>query len=258
MTVTRPWPVTKRLIRGWFGRRVDGPIRRMLQVAAVAVVIACLTTLAMPPGTAQAQPSPASGAAGPSMPTPTPPAAAPLQTAVFAGGCFWCVESDFDKVEGVVSTTSGYIGGTAATATYPQVSNGGTGHTEAVRVVFDPKKVSYQRLVDYFWRTIDPTVKDRQFCDIGAQYRTGIYPLGDDQMRMAQESREALERGKPFRNPIVTEIVAAGPFYAAEDYHQDYYKKNPLRYKFYRNSCGRDQRIVELWGKLPSPEAVAQ
>jgi peptide-methionine (S)-S-oxide reductase len=236
---------------GRFGH-FDGPITRMPGAGtAAAVVIACLTALAMPPraDAQEAQPAPSMAAQ---------PAAAPLQTAVFAGGCFWCVESDFDKVEGVVSTISGYLGGSAATATYPQVSSGATGHTEAVQVVFDPGKVSYQQLVDYFWRTIDPTVKDRQFCDLGAQYRSGIYPLSDDQMRIAQESRAALERGKPFRNPIVTEIVAAGPFYVAEEYHQDYYRKNPLRYKFYRTRCGRDQRIVELWGKPPSPEAIAQ
>lgn len=168
--------------------------------------------------------------------------------ATFAGGCFWCVEADFDKVPGVISTTSGYIGGTVANPTYQQVSNSNTGHAEAVEIVFDPARVSYESLVEKFWRTIDPTTKDRQFCDAGNPYRTAIFTHDAAQMAVAKKSLAALEKSKPFKEPIVTEIVAAGPFYAAEDYHQDYYKKNPVRYKYYRTSCGRDARLEQLWG----------
>jgi len=173
---------------------------------------------------------------------------APTETAIFAGGCFWCVEADFDKIEGVVATTSGYIGGRTANPTYREVSAGGTGYTEAVRVEFDPARVSYAQLVDKFWRTIDPTVKDQQFCDVGSQYRTGIYPLNAQQLKIAEASKAALEKSKPFSAPIVTEIVLAGPFYPAEDYHQDYYQKNPVRYVYYRKGCGRDARLAQLWG----------
>lgn len=187
--------------------------------------------------------------------TPTPPPKAPLQshyaTATFAGGCFWCVEADFDKVPGVISTTSGYVGGSAPNPNYEQVSAGRTGHTEAVQVIYDPTRVSYEKLVEYFWRTIDPTVKDRQFCDVGAQYRTGIFTHDADQKNIAEASKAALLKAKPFKAPIVTEISAAGTFYPAEEYHQDYYKKNPIRYNYYRNGCGRDARLKELWGALP-------
>ena len=168
--------------------------------------------------------------------------------AIFAGGCFWCVEADFDKVPGVLATVSGYIGGTVANPTYEQVSRNQTGHAEAVEVVFDPQKVTYAQLVDFFWRTIDPTVKNRQFCDAGSPYRTAIFTLDDEQMRVAQASRAALERNKPFKEPVVTQIVAAGPFYPAEAYHQDYYRKNPIRYDYYRGGCGRDERLRQLWG----------
>ena len=171
--------------------------------------------------------------------------------ATFAGGCFWCVEADFDKVPGVLSTVSGYIGGTVANPTYEQVSRKQTGHAEAVEITYDPAKVSYERLLEVYWRSIDPTVKDRQFCDIGSPYRTAIYTHDAAQAQAAQASRAALEKSKPFKEAIVTEIVAAGPFYAAEAYHQDYYRKNPLRYKYYRTSCGRDARLEQLWGKAP-------
>ena len=183
----------------------------------------------------------------------TPPAPAGLAKATLAGGCFWCVESDFDKVPGVISTTSGYIGGKVANPTYEQVSAKVTGHAEAVEIVYDPKRVSYEQLVEYFWRTIDPTTKDRQFCDAGSPYRTAIYAHDAQQLAMANASRTKLEQTKPFKEPIVTEIALAGPFYAAEDYHQDYYKKNPVRYKYYRTSCGREARIEQLWGGLPVP-----
>ena len=187
----------------------------------------------------------------------TGPAPAGLVKATFAGGCFWCVESDFDKVPGVVSTTSGYTGGKLANPSYEQVSAKGTGHAEAVEVVFDPKRVSYEQLVEYFWRTIDPTTKDRQFCDGGTPYRSAIFVQDAQQLAWAKASLERLEKTKPFKEPIVTEIALAGPFYAAEDYHQDYYKKNPLRYKYYRNGCGREARIEQLWGSLPVPPGAA-
>jgi peptide-methionine (S)-S-oxide reductase len=169
--------------------------------------------------------------------------------AIFAGGCFWCVEADFDKVPGVLSTTSGYIGGTVPNPTYPQVSAKGTGHAEAVEIVFDPAKVSYEQLLEHYWRSIDPTTKDRQFCDAGSPYRTAIFALDAVQLKAAQASLAGLEKSKPFPEPIVTQIVLAGPFYAAEAYHQDYYKKNPIRYQYYRTSCGRDARLKQLWGK---------
>ncbi len=173
----------------------------------------------------------------------------PTAKATFAGGCFWCVESDFDKVPGVISTTSGYIGGTVANPTYQQVSAKTTGHAEAVEIVFDPSKVSYAQLVEKFWRTIDPTTKDRQFCDAGSPYRTAIFTHDAAQAAAVQASLAALEKSKPFKEAIVTQIVPAGPFYVAEDYHQDYYKKNPVRYNYYRTSCGRDARLEQLWGK---------
>jgi len=183
----------------------------------------------------------------------TGPAPAGLAKATFAGGCFWCVESDFEKVPGVVSVTSGYTGGKVANPSYEEVSAKGTGHAEAVEVVFDPKRVSYAQLVEYFWRTIDPTTKDRQFCDAGTPYRTGIFVHDAAQLAAARASLANLEASKPFKEPVVTEITLAGPFYAAEEYHQGYYKKNPLRYKYYRSSCGRDARIQQLWGSLPHP-----
>jgi peptide-methionine (S)-S-oxide reductase len=177
------------------------------------------------------------------------PATAQPAKAIFAGGCFWCVEADFDKVPGVLSTTSGYIGGTVPNPSYPQVSAKGTGHAEAVEIVFDPAKVSYEQLLEHYWRTIDPTTKDRQFCDAGSPYRTAIFALDAAQLKAAQASLAALEKSKPFPEPIVTQILLAGPFYAAEAYHQDYYKKNPIRYQYYRTSCGRDARLKQLWGK---------
>jgi peptide-methionine (S)-S-oxide reductase len=183
----------------------------------------------------------------------TAPAPAGLAKATLAGGCFWCVEADFDKVPGVKSTTSGYIGGKVANPSYEQVASKATGHAEAVEIVFDPKVVSYEQLLEYFWRTIDPTTKDRQFCDYGSPYRTGIFVHDAQQLAAAQASKAALEKSKPFSDPIVTEVALAGPFYAAEEYHQDYYRKNPLRYQGYRSGCGRDARLRQLWGGLPAP-----
>ncbi|MBK6982175.1 MAG: peptide-methionine (S)-S-oxide reductase MsrA [Betaproteobacteria bacterium] len=170
------------------------------------------------------------------------------EKATFAGGCFWCMEPPYDNLPGVLSTTSGYIGGRTANPTYREVSAGTTGHTEAVQVVYDPGKVSYEKLLEVFWVNIDPTVRDRQFCDGGSQYRTGIFYHSEAQRKAAQASKDALAKSKPFAAPIVTPVEMAGTFYAAEDYHQDYYVKNPVRYKFYRNGCGRDARLRELWG----------
>ena len=170
------------------------------------------------------------------------------EKATFAGGCFWCMEAPFDKLPGVISVTSGYTGGRLKNPAYEQVSAGGTGHAESVRIVYDPARISYGRLLEVFWRNIDPTVKDRQFCDVGDQYRSGIFYHSGEQRRIAFESRAALGKSKPFKAPIVTEIVPASEFYPAEDYHQHYYKKNPIRYRYYRGACGRDARLRELWG----------
>jgi peptide-methionine (S)-S-oxide reductase len=168
--------------------------------------------------------------------------------ATFAGGCFWCMEPPYDKLPGVVATISGYIGGRSANPTYKEVSAGSTGHTEAVQVVYDPKKVSYEKLLEVFWVNIDPTVKDRQFCDAGSQYRTGIFVHDDAQRKAAEASKAQVEKSKPFKEPIVTPVELATTFYPAEDYHQDYYTKNPIRYSYYRTGCGRDARLKELWG----------
>ena len=179
---------------------------------------------------------------------PGAPQAAPGQAvATFAGGCFWCTESDFDKVKGVISTTSGYTGGKVANPGYERVSAGGTGHTEAVEVIYDPSKVSYEKLLTYYWRTVDPTVKNAQFCDHGEQYRTAIFVRNDEERKLAEASKKKVEA--ELKQPVYTQIVQAGPFYAAEEYHQDFYKKNPTKYKFYRWNCGRDQRLEQLWGK---------
>ncbi len=171
-----------------------------------------------------------------------------LATATFAGGCFWCMEPPFDKVVGVVSTTAGYTGGSKKNPTYEEVSAGGTGHVEAVQIVYDPREVSYEKLLDTFWHNVDPTDAGGQFCDRGNQYRTIIFCHDETQKRLAERSKARLEQSKPFRQPIVTEIVPASDFYPAEAYHQDYYRKNPLRYKLYRYACGRDRRLDELWG----------
>lgn len=169
-------------------------------------------------------------------------------TAVFAGGCFWCMEPPYDKLEGVISTTSGYTGGHVANPAYEAVSAGGTGHVEAVRVEFDPTKVSYERLLEVFWRNIDPTDAGGQFCDRGSQYRSVIFYANEHQRVAAERSKAALQANKPFGEPVVTEVLPAATFYPAEEYHQGYYEKNPLRYTFYRYRCGRDQRLESLWG----------
>ena len=181
-----------------------------------------------------------------------PPAVPPGQAvATFAGGCFWCVESDFDRVPGVTATISGYTGGRTVNPGYHDVSSGTTGHAESVEVHYDPKKVTYEHLLDVFWHSVDPTTKDRQFCDAGTQYRTAIFYHDEAQRKAAEASAAKIEKEKPFKAPIVTEITMAGPFYPAEEYHQDYYKKNPADYHAYREGCGRDRRLRELWGGVP-------
>jgi peptide-methionine (S)-S-oxide reductase len=176
--------------------------------------------------------------------------ASTLAKATFAAGCFWCTEEAMDKVPGVVSTTSGYMGGTTKNPTYEQVSTGRTGHTEVVEVVYDPAKVSYERLLEQFWLNHDPTVKDRQFCDAGSQYRPEIFYHDEEQKRLAEASKAKWEKAKPFRQPILTPITKASEFWRAEDYHQDYYIKNPVQYKFYVTGCGRYARLDQLWGRL--------
>jgi peptide-methionine (S)-S-oxide reductase len=171
------------------------------------------------------------------------------QKAIFAGGCFWCMESPFEKLPGVISVISGYTGGTKENPTYEEVSSGGTGHTEAVEITFDPDKISYEKLLDVFWMNIDPTAVDRQFVDVGHQYRAAVFYLDDKQKYLAEESREKLQKSGRFKKPIVTEITQASKFYPAEEYHQDYYKNNPIRYNFYRSRSGRDQFLDSVWGK---------
>ena len=197
---------------------------------ALAAVLACFAV---------------AGAAG-AQPAKAPPAGAAVAT--FAGGCFWCMEPPYDKLPGVLSTTSGYMGGTTRNPTYEEVSAGRTGHAEVVQVVYDPKQVTYERLLEVFWRNVDPTVKDRQFCDAGSQYRTAIFVHTDLQRQAAENSKALLATTKPFKDPIVTPIVSAGEFWPAEEYHQDYYVKNPVRYTYYRTGCGRDARLKALWG----------
>lgn len=190
------------------------------------------------PATAIAQFGPAA------MPKPVPGSA----VATFGGGCFWCVEEAFDKVPGVISTTSGFMGGHVKNPSYDQVSTGGTGHNEVVQVVYDPKKVAYAQLLDAFWHNIDPTQFNGQFCDHGSQYRSEIYYHDEDQRKAAEASRAALMKNKPFKGEIRTLIARATEFYPAEEYHQDYYKKNPIRYKYYKTACGRESRLKEVWG----------
>jgi peptide-methionine (S)-S-oxide reductase len=183
-------------------------------------------------------------------------ARAETATAIFAGGCFWCMEKPFDVIDGVKSTTSGYIGGRVSNPTYEQVSEGTTGHAEAVKVEYDPQKVSYDTLLYVFWRNVDPLTPNAQFCDRGTQYRSAIFPVDEAQTAAAEASKAALESAKRFDKPIVTEIAKAGTFYPAEAYHQNYYRTNAVRYEFYRFNCGRDARLKQVWGdeaggKLP-------
>lgn len=179
--------------------------------------------------------------------SPKPKPAAKLAT--FAGGCFWCMEGPFDKLDGVFATTSGYTGGKTKDPTYEEVSSGSTGHTEAVQIAYDPTKITYEKLLDVFWRNIDPVSPNGQFCDRGNQYRPGVFVHDADQRKAAEASRAALEKSGRFGAKIPVEITDATTFYAAEEYHQNYYEKNPIRYKFYRSRCGRDERLKELWGE---------
>ena len=214
-----------------------------IPVLAALIVLSVACAHASEPVVAKSKDAPAVAIS----PAPSSPAT-DLQKAVFAGGCFWCMESPFESLDGVSEVLSGYTGGAKKEPTYDEVSDGGTGHTEAVQVTFDPAKISYDKLLETFWKNIDPTVKDRQFCDKGNQYRSGIFYAGDAQKAAAEASKAALEKAKPFDAAIVTEVTAFDAFWPAEEYHQDYYKKNPVRYRYYRNGCGRDKRLKELWG----------
>lgn len=168
--------------------------------------------------------------------------------AYFAGGCFWCMEEAFEKVDGVIAVVSGYMGGTVQNPNYEEVSSGRTGHAESVEVLYDPSKVTYNQLLEIFWRNVDPITANAQFCDHGTQYRAAIFYQNEQEKRFAEESKQAIEQAKHFKQPITTQIVMASKFYTAEEYHQDFYKKNPIRYKFYKYNCGRAQRLEELWG----------
>jgi methionine-S-sulfoxide reductase len=172
-----------------------------------------------------------------------------LDVATFAGGCFWCVESDFDSVPGVVRTVSGYTGGHVDNPSYKQVSSDTTGHREAVQIYYDPQRITYADLLEIFWRSVDPTDAGGQFCDRGNSYTTAVFVNSERQRQLSEASKRTLEQSGLLLQPVVTSIETAGPFYPAENYHQDYYKKNPLRYRFYRFSCGRDDRVETLWGK---------
>ena len=207
--------------------KVRGPLR-------LSIILGWLSLFACGPAFSAGNPSDKSAA---------------LATATFAGGCFWCMEAPFDALDGVVETISGYTGGGLKNPSYEAVSAGGTGHAEAVQVIYDPARIDYSTLLKAFWRNIDPTVSDRQFCDAGNQYRSAIFYHDQTQQRLAEESKAQLEKSKPFEGPILTEITAFTEFYPAEDYHQNYYQRNPLRYRYYRFACGRDQRLEQLWGK---------
>lgn len=215
-----------------------------LRLAVAAGLLPLLTALGACAQSDSAKPPPSKDQAAAASATPSVSRA----VAVFAGGCFWCMEPPFDKLPGVLSTTSGYIGGTVANPTYEQVSAGGTGHAEAVRVEYDPARISYAKLLEVFWRNIDPVAVDRQFCDVGDQYRSAIFTVGPEQQRLAEASKRRWQDSGRFDRPIATEVVAATTFYPAEGYHQDYYEKNPVRYKYYRFSCGRDARLKDVWG----------
>ena len=215
-------------------QRFLSAIARRAVAAAVAVAASALIAMTL--------------AAIPAAHAQQPPAKPALETATFAGGCFWCVEVDFQKVDGVTGTVSGFMGGTLASPTYQQVSRGGTGHAEVVQITFDPAKVSYERLVYIFWRTIDPLDAGGQFCDRGDSYRTAIFTHSGEQQKIATASKAALEASGRFKAKIATQIQSAGPFTAADDYHQNFHVKSPGRYASYRAGCGRDARVRAVWG----------
>jgi peptide-methionine (S)-S-oxide reductase len=220
-------------------------------------LVALLVSAILVPGIALAA-STASKPPATSKPATTTaaPAKAALQTATFAGGCFWCVETDFEQRPGIVSVVSGFTGGQKLNPTYEEVSAGGTGHAESVEITFDPSKVTYAKLLDIFWHSIDPTQANGQFCDHGNQYRSAIFYHDETQHRLADQSKRDIEASKVLKKPIVTQIVAATKFYPAEEYHQDFWKKDPVRYTSYREGCGRDKRLVEVWGKLAAKPSV--
>jgi peptide-methionine (S)-S-oxide reductase len=213
------------------------PLLRGITLLLAGLLAACEPSAAQAP-----QPAPASDNAG---------TASDSGVAIFAGGCFWCTEADFDKLPGVLETTSGYIGGHVDNPSYEQVSAGTSGHIEAVQVRFDPSQTSYAKLLEAFWPTIDPVTPNAQFCDRGPQYRSAIFYANAEEQALAEASRDALQASGKLPGPVVTEVLPATRFYPAEDYHQDYYQRNPLRYAYYRNGCGRDKRLEQLWGKRP-------
>lgn len=194
-----------------------------------------------------ARSGPADGLSGEERIARAADAGVALDTAIFAGGCFWCMEPPFDETDGVLATTSGFTGGHVENPSYGDVTGGDTGHTEAVRIVYDPARVGYDTLLDVFWPNVDPLDVGGQFCDRGAHYRSGIFYRNSEQQRLADASKAALDESGRFTQPIVTEVTAATEFYEAEEYHQDYYRKNPIRYRVYRANCGRDGRLAEVW-----------
>jgi peptide-methionine (S)-S-oxide reductase len=218
-------------------KRTTTPWRKRL-LLSVTILVAGLLAACEPTSAQAPQPQPQTSASSVENPG----------IAIFAGGCFWCTESDFDKLPGVIETTSGYIGGHIKNPSYEQVSAGSSGHIEAVRVHYDPSKTSYAKLLEAFWPTIDPVTANAQFCDRGSQYRSAIFYSTEQEQQQAEASKAALQASGRLPAPVVTEILPASTFYPAEDYHQDYYLRNPLRYNYYRNGCGRDQRLKQLWG----------
>jgi peptide-methionine (S)-S-oxide reductase len=219
--------------------------RALISIALVLGAVLALHCQGSPSGPGGAG---ARGASNPNAPAPLPDGPG-LAKATFAGGCFWCMEAPFDELDGVKATTSGYTGGDTQHPTYEDVSAGGTGHVEAMQVLYDPTRVTYQKLLQVFWHNVDPTVTGRQFCDSGDQYQAIVFYADETQKELAEASKEEIERTKPFKDPIVTPIRPLTQFWPAEEYHQDFYKKEPLRYRFYRAGCGRDRRLQELWGK---------
>lgn len=223
-------------------------VKRILPIALIASLFAItMYTVARPGGESAPRSGESAPRSGEAMQSGQTMQTGEMALATFAGGCFWCMEPPYDELDGVFSTIVGYIGGTTRNPTYGQVTTGRTGHTEAMEVRYDPSKISYQELLDVFWVNIDPTVDDRQFCDRGNQYRAGIFYHDAEQKALAEASRQKIIDSGRF-DRVVTEITQASTFYRAEEYHQDYYIKNPLRYKFYRYNCGRDRRLEELWG----------
>jgi len=225
----------------------------LILVAALILVVAAYWLLAPEGGYVEAEPSvQLQGKAMQDSDVESAQADDEYARATFAGGCFWCMEPPYDKLEGVISTISGYAGGHVVDPSYRAVTTGRTGHTEVVQVTYDPDVVSYEKLLEVFWKNIDPTTPNRQFCDAGSQYRTGIFTHNEEQKRLAEASKQRLEAADILPGPVVTTVESLDAFYAAEDYHQDYYRKNPLRYNFYRTSCGRDARLKQLWNNKPN------